>query len=465
MKTMQNAIMLLFLLAPLVAVSTIPVNAVEPYNRTDRERLIDSHRQMFAMGELSQLDKGMNDLQQKFENGEWSESNIRHFFSRPFPGSRAFEDVYNKWATTHPKSYVARYLRGRFFANLALKRIYSAGGIENCTPEELAEIKPDLDIAIKDLSAATGLTARPELPYAVLIEIYGATGALDHSREILGYANKKVPNAAAPRSQYMTELVRAGGNTDEMRRVMKDVRNSKMTAMHMNNITGIYVAYLLKSGLYDELDRHANLIQQDYEDGKISDTELRDAFCKFTCTTEPDLEKKFDGWVNSFPNSYAARQSRSFYYFNLAVKARGGQLMKDTSEGEVTGMRFFMEKALDDARVAVTLTDKPFLSYKGIFEIGRFQGWSQKYMDDLLERSISIDPDNFLVRYEYMTASQERWGGSFEKMQAFMKDVRAAGLPTYQMYWFEGQIQMEKFWNDFRTHDDIEDFGQLQTGF
>ena len=64
------------------------------------------------------------------------------------------------------------------------------------------------------------------------------------------------------------------------------------------------VLALLESDQYATLDQHFSALQQQYADGVIADTALRDSFRVFY-PTERVLAARYDGWVAQFPKSYA----------------------------------------------------------------------------------------------------------------------------------------------------------------
>jgi hypothetical protein len=64
----------------------------------------------------------------------------------------------------------------------------------------------------------------------------------------------------------------------------------------------------------------------------------------------------------------------------------------------------------------------------------------------MLDESLRIAPDNFVVRYKYFNTLQTRWGGSLQQMIDFERDARAPGLSDAQMKYFANLIAVERKW-------------------
>jgi TPR repeat protein len=58
----------------------------------------------------------------------------------------------------------------------------------------------------------------------------------------------------------------------------------------------------------------------------------------------------------------------------------------------------------------------------------------------LLDRSIAIDPHNFIIRENYMNALQTRWGGSVNEMKAFLNECQHAGLAAEKFKALEAKV-------------------------
>ncbi|MFH1157698.1 MAG: DUF4034 domain-containing protein [Pseudomonadota bacterium] len=435
-----------------------------------RTALNNAHREMFAIGDFKKLDKGLNRIQQEYEAGKWTDSELWKLFYFPLSATDpAFEELYNKWVSAYPASYAARQARGKYFSNRAVevlqtvRKIAKVEKIDQMPPEEAARMKHFLELSIKDETASLSLAAKPLLAYCDLIAMYAFTGAPDTSRKMLDEANKIAPLNVSARHRYMSALDDSGANVADMRKVVEDARKSGLGEDDISSIARLFHARLLEEARYEELDREMTSVQQAYESGKIDDKTLEDYFSIFS-NSNPAHAEKHNAWVKAYPRSYAARQARALYFLRTAWLARGGGYFKDMSPEERKGLELYMKHAQDDSKAAVSLTAKPLLAYESMLAISEVNG-SHETSDALLELANTVDPKNSVVRARYMHALQTRWGGSLAQMEKFLAQAKAAGISDNRLMYFENLIVEEKFWLSEQADKAYPDLGELVTGF
>jgi hypothetical protein len=78
-----------------------------------------------------------------------------------------------------------------------------------------------------------------------------------------------------------------------------------------------------------------------------------------------------------------------------------------------------------------------------------FYGRQGHYEDRKLERKMlaesnRIDPNNFVIRYQYLFNAQTRWGGSLQEMQDCRGEAVRAGLSDAQLAIFDKLIAKER---------------------
>jgi tetratricopeptide (TPR) repeat protein len=188
---------------------------------------------------------------------------------------------------------------------------------------------------------------------------------------------------------------------------------------------------LLSSGNFATIERRFSNMQTDYDNGAITDVNLRAAFEVFE-PTNPALAAHYDAWISAYPRSYVAYLARGIYYENIGEESRGTNQIDETSAEQLQGMERAFRKASTDFKNSVELDPRPILAYLHAMTIARYLG------DDvqarvLLDLSIKVDPRNFIVRENYMGTLEPRWGGSVERMYAFLRESRKAGLSPVQL--------------------------------
>jgi tetratricopeptide (TPR) repeat protein len=205
------------------------------------------------------------------------------------------------------------------------------------------------------------------------------------------------------------------------------------------------IVSLLSNRKYSELDRRLSLVQQAYARGAINDEHLREVFRDFYFTT-PSLAPNFDEWIAQFPRSYVAHLARGVYYKKIGQERRGGQAASETSREQFQEMERALAKASADLEQSVSLDPKPLLTYMHQLTIDQLLGRDTEKRA-VLDRSIAVDKNNYVVRYAYMGALQTRWGGSLEQMQDFMRECRGAHLSATQLGSLQALIAEDEAWN------------------
>jgi tetratricopeptide (TPR) repeat protein len=197
------------------------------------------------------------------------------------------------------------------------------------------------------------------------------------------------------------------------------------------------VLTLLKSDQYTTLDQHFSALQQQYVDGAIADSTLRDSFRVFY-PTDRTLAARYDAWVARFPKSYVAHLARAIYYKKIGQQSRGDKYIRDTTDAQLAGMTEAFGKALQDLHACADLDPKPTLAYGHALDISSYSGGEDER--ELQDLAAQVDPENIIVRLKYMTALKPRWGGSYEQMEAFLEESRRGNLSLSKLHLLEAVI-------------------------
>jgi tetratricopeptide (TPR) repeat protein len=195
---------------------------------------------------------------------------------------------------------------------------------------------------------------------------------------------------------------------------------------------------LLNTERFAELDVRFSAIQANYRDNVISDEQLRNAFRVFY-DTDVALQFKYDAWVTKFPKSYVAHLARGVYYRKSGQNRRGGEFIAKTTDSQLQGMDAAFALAMQDLKVSATLDRRPLLTYLNEMSIAIFEGDTRE-IRALLDESLRVDPQNVIMRHEYMMSLEPRWGGTVEQMSAFLEESRNAGLSKPKLQLLEAVI-------------------------
>jgi len=218
--------------------------------------------------------------------------------------------------------------------------------------------------------------------------------------------------------------------------------------------SGTEIVSWLANGQYQELDGRLSRVQQGYARGAISDERLREVFRSFYFTT-PSLAPNFDQWIAQFPRSYVAHLARGIYYKKIGQEARGGEFASETSSEQFQAMEQALAKASADLDQSLLLDSKPLLTYLHQLTIAQLLGDGPKERE-LLDRSVALDHNNYVVRDAYMAALGTRWGGSLQRMREFMEECRQAHLSAVQLGSLEAQIADDEAWNHRYVAGDVD---------
>jgi tetratricopeptide (TPR) repeat protein len=210
---------------------------------------------------------------------------------------------------------------------------------------------------------------------------------------------------------------------------------------------------LLRAARFVELNQRYGAVQSQFDQGEISDENLRAVFRNLS-QTDPALEGHYASWVRQMPRSYIAHLARAIYYLRIGEERRGGGFISVTSSSQLQGMEAAFAVALQELKKSVALESNPLLSYLYALDVSRYEGDSDASFR-WLHASIAIDPRNFVARQMYMKTLETAWGGSSEKMRAFLYDCWRAGLPAAQMRQLDALVIANDGWVDEFVNKDF----------
>jgi tetratricopeptide (TPR) repeat protein len=201
---------------------------------------------------------------------------------------------------------------------------------------------------------------------------------------------------------------------------------------------------LLQTGHFDVLDQRYGEIQAEYDNGVISDVDLRAAFRTFY-DPDPALERWFEAWTKHLPNSYVAHLARGIYYKYVGGERRGSEFSDNTTSAQFAGMHAAHRVAVGEFDLSLTLETKPLLTYLHSIDIEMREG-TLANARALLDKAITIDPHNFVVREKFMGALQTRWLGNQDEMRKFLTESLGAGLTDDQLKTLESLVLEDEAW-------------------
>jgi tetratricopeptide (TPR) repeat protein len=191
---------------------------------------------------------------------------------------------------------------------------------------------------------------------------------------------------------------------------------------------------MLQQGDYDGLDLRLNALQKRFEEDAGAEDALLGGFRVFGAVhSDTDaVEQALTGWVERYPQSYAARLARGIFYIDRGLDARGTQYASKTSARQFEQMEHWFERGREDLNASLELSSKPLLTHMWLITQAmrsRADHGEERYY----RTALAYAPRSIELRVLYMTQLEPRWGGSYEEMEAHAKDSEAALGPGEQI--------------------------------
>lgn len=182
------------------------------------------------------------------------------------------------------------------------------------------------------------------------------------------------------------------------------------------------------------LDRDFNTLetsfaatQHAFESGELSEYELRQAFEPFATLRNADARDRLREWVAQFPDSYVAHLALGLNDRALGSAARGKQFWEKTTPEQKKGLIDNFALAEPLLRESLALTPRPYLSLLNLITIAGNVA-SRPFLNATLLLANEALPSNVLARLAYARYLLPRWGGSYERFDAFVAMMQEQGV-------------------------------------
>jgi len=187
------------------------------------------------------------------------------------------------------------------------------------------------------------------------------------------------------------------------------------------------VAALLLKHDYAALEQSLGAVQQGFEAGRVTEAELRQAFEPFADLTDKQTLQALREWAAQSPTSYAAHLALGLSYRAQGSDARGRKFWEDTAPEQREGMVTNFTLAEPELRKSLALTARPYLSLYNLMSIAAQMG-NRPFLHATLLLGNEALPGNRSMRLNYARFLLPRWGGSYEKFDAFVAQSREQGV-------------------------------------
>jgi tetratricopeptide (TPR) repeat protein len=217
-----------------------------------------------------------------------------------------------------------------------------------------------------------------------------------------------------------------------------------------NTVDKREVAALLLRGRYDALDRRLEGLHRQVMDDVRYEYHLLDAFHAFG-RTDPEVGARLDEWVRRWPGSPHARMARAMYSLHAGWEARGGKWAMATPREQLERFRELATLAAADARAGLAAEPAHLVGHYVLLDLARAFA-PDREIRTLLNEALARHPASYVLRAEYMTSLEPRWGGSYRQMRAFAEEsARRTGNP--RLATLRGAEHVYRAWQHRRKDD------------
>jgi hypothetical protein len=211
------------------------------------------------------------------------------------------------------------------------------------------------------------------------------------------------------------------------------------------------VANWLERNDVASLDKYFQGIQRDFENGSLSEDDLRNAFRPIYVLDAKGV-KNLTSWAARAPRSYAAHLARGIYLKKVGEKVRGEKFVQEIPVEKLTEANEYFARANRELRKSLPLTSKPYLSIFHMLSIAQWMG-KQSDAEILLAVANKMYPSNAMSRCRFVKILLPRWGGSYAEVDAFIAHTRKEGVPATVIYGLVA-IEEDDIGRGFESHGD-----------
>lgn len=188
----------------------------------------------------------------------------------------------------------------------------------------------------------------------------------------------------------------------------------------------VEIVRLLRDQSFAELDGMIGDYRRDAEADFHYEDWIGDAIDAFSIP-DPSLQRIFDRWIETIPESPDARLARGAYWTSLAWAARGHKSIAETTSAQLDAMREYVGRALQDVHDAIRLDPDFGEAFFYLVNLHSMTGGDEQRRQ-AFEAGANVNPHSYRLRFAYMNSLLPRWGGSYAEMEAFAAESeRLAG--------------------------------------
>ncbi len=183
------------------------------------------------------------------------------------------------------------------------------------------------------------------------------------------------------------------------------------------HVDGVALRSLLIHRKFDDLTLAVEQLQWGMEADPRNEQWMTDGMAALG-NGEPDSTELLDDWVKASPGSFAPYIARGTHWVTVGHLRRGTKFAGETAEAELAGMREAFARAMPDLQRAWSLQPKAITVARPLIHVANSLG-DPEARERALARATEQCPTCVDILAVYLHSLAPRWGGSYEKMDAF----------------------------------------------
>lgn len=151
---------------------------------------------------------------------------------------------------------------------------------------------------------------------------------------------------------------------------------------------------------------------------------------------------KFDKIIKDNSSNPYAYLLRGIYIYNQAWRVRGHGYISDTNNIAISEMKRLLKLAISDFNQAIELEPDNYVFYLFLAESANLIG--QKDEETYFRKALSLKPESYWVWANYLSTNMPRWGGSYEKVENLINEIKPLIEKNSHLATLQGYILMDK---------------------
>jgi tetratricopeptide (TPR) repeat protein len=190
------------------------------------------------------------------------------------------------------------------------------------------------------------------------------------------------------------------------------------TSEYARKVDKSTIFYLFKNKGFGHLNSKLGEFQKEYEENYLAEDNLYSAFEVFS-KADASFEPILNEWIKQFPSSAAAFTARARYYCACAWEVQRHKWALEKEGKEYEEMERYFSLAQLDIAEALKQDIRSDICYAMRMEIAMASG-NEKLANNALAEALKYHPYAYRVRLQYLQMLTPRWGGTYQKMEAFI---------------------------------------------